>query len=92
AVPFAGKILNNAQACMSSLITDGELKTGFTTVTNVLTSIYFSGSAQGVTVCFLPQSKSQQRDPNAKYDASGVAATGCLSQTSTGSTCYWCSQ
>jgi prepilin-type N-terminal cleavage/methylation domain-containing protein len=79
--------------CLSALIGNNELKSGFTTVTSILNSIIVSGTTNGVTACFQPVSKSQQLDQNDKYNASGVATTGCASQTSGGvTTCYWCSQ
>ncbi len=78
--------------CISPLITEGELKSGFTTVAAVMNGIIVSGSTNGVTACFLPTSKSQMRDPNTRYTLSGVITAGCVSEASTGvSTCYWCS-
>ncbi len=82
-----------AVGCLNVLITDGELKQGFTTVTSILNQILISGTTNGVTSCFDPQSKSQDRDLNTKYNNVGVPTTGCVSQTAGGSTtCYWCSQ
>lgn len=82
-----------ATGCLNALIADGELKSGFTTVTSILTSIVVSGTTNGVTACFDPQSKSQDRDPNTKFNSAGVAVAGCVAQTAGGSTtCYWCSQ
>ena len=82
-----------ATGCLNALISDGELKSGFTTVTSILTSIVVSGTTNGVTACYDPQSKSQDRDLNTKFNISGVATTGCVSLTAGGSTtCYWCSQ
>lgn len=91
--PTAAVLGDAAMAgCLNSLISDGELKTGFTTVTSLINSIIVSGGTNGVTACFLPQSKSQQRDPNTKYLADGTVTTGCASQTAGGvTTCYWCS-
>ncbi len=82
-----------ATGCLTALISDGELKAGFTTVTSILNSILVSGTTNGVTSCFLPQSKSQQRDLNTKYNSAGTAIAGCISQTAGGvTTCYWCAQ
>lgn len=82
-----------ATGCLNALVTDGELKPGFTTVTSILNQIVISGTTNGVTACFDPQSKSQDRDLNTKYNSVGVATTGCVSQTAGGIiTCYWCSQ
>src|SRR3989338_7550663 len=46
-----------ATGCLNALISDGELKSGFTTVTSILTSIVVSGTTNGVTACYDPQSK-----------------------------------
>ncbi len=82
----------SVNGCLTDLVSDGELKAAFTTATSVLQNITISGTATSVTACFLPQSKSQQRDLNTKYSVSGTMTTGCISQTSGGSTsCYWCS-
>ncbi|MBI3984608.1 MAG: prepilin-type N-terminal cleavage/methylation domain-containing protein [Candidatus Levybacteria bacterium] len=86
--------LSDASAinCLTTLIADGELKGGFTTATNVLNQVQFFGGSNEVTACFLPESKSQQRDPNTKYNASGVLTTGCAGQSGgTATNCYWCS-
>lgn len=99
--PAAGNPANTISAltlggnmgCVTALINDGELKAGFTTVTSILNSIIISGTTNGATACFLPQSKSQQRDLNTKFSNAGIATTGCTSQTAGGlTTCYWCSQ
>jgi prepilin-type N-terminal cleavage/methylation domain-containing protein len=83
--------LNNFQNCLQTLIYDGEIKSSFTNVTNVLQSLYVSGSSNSVTVCFIPSSKSQKNDPNTKWNASGsTTVAGCPNPTS--NTCYWCSQ
>lgn len=82
-----------ASGCLGLLIADGEIKPGFTTVTNVLAKIIVSGSSNGVTACFQPESKAQQRDLNTKYTILGVETTGCVSQPGgSATTCYWCSQ
>lgn len=73
------------------LITDGELKTAFTTATSVTKNILVSGGTNSAVVCFKPESKSQQKDQNTKFNSSGVDATGCKSFTPAGtSDCYWC--
>lgn len=85
--------LDSQTGCLNALISDGELKTGFTTVTSILTSIYINGTTNGATACFQPVSKSQQRDANTKYAQSGALTTGCTSQAGGSSTsCYWCAQ
>lgn len=76
----------------NTIIGDGELKSGFTTVTSILSSILVTGSSNAVTACFQPASKSQQADANTKYSATGTITSGCISQGGTISSCYWCSE
>ena len=93
-----GVALTSAQmtSCLNALVTDGELKSGFTTVTTVLSTILVAGDSVGATACFQPISKSQQRDANTKYllnAGSFVASNTCISQAGgIVTTCYWCSQ
>lgn len=86
--------LAGMQGCLTALIADGEIKSGFTNVTSVLSSIVVSGSSNGVTACFQPQSKAQQRDLNTKYDSTGAVTNGCVGggQGGNTTTCFWCSQ
>ena len=93
-VPTAATLGGNAMSgCLTDLVSDGEIKSGFTTVTSVLSSILISGGTNGVTACFQPQSKAQQRDLNTKFDNTGVGTSGCISQPNGSlTTCYWCSQ
>ena len=91
----SNQALTGAQmtSCLNALVTDGELKTGFTTVSSILGQIVVNGTTNSVTACFQPQSKSQERDSNTKYSNLGVVTSGCVSQTSGGATtCYWCAQ
>jgi prepilin-type N-terminal cleavage/methylation domain-containing protein len=71
--------------CVNGLITDGELKNSFAQATTILQGIRYFGDAAtpGVTACFAPISKSQQRDPNTIYNSSG-ASVGSASGT------HWC--
>lgn len=82
----------NMSGCLYDLVNDGEIQTGFTTVTNILGSIYVNGGSNSLTACFQPSSSAELHDPQTKYNANGTPATGCSSQTSSGSSCYWCSQ
>lgn len=83
-------------ACVNGLIADGELKDGFTTATTITGSIFVSGdvttTGNHAIACFMPQSKSQQRDLNTKYtkDGSTQANGYCVSQGGTHQDCYWC--
>ncbi len=95
----SGTVLSpNAQmeSCTAALISDGELKSSFSTATNILKGIYVTaGANNAVIACFKPVSKSQQKDPNTKYNNLGVAVanptTNCVGYG--GATdCYWCTQ
>lgn len=79
--------------CMSALVSDGEIKAAFTTVTSVLSSIIITGTDTDITACFLPLSKAQRSDPNTKFDKFGNPIpnpTSTCGPTSTA--CYWCSE
>lgn len=83
--------------CLTDLVNDGEIKAAFTTATGILSSIIITGGTDSVTACFLPTSKSGQRDQNARYTASGTLASpansclGASSPASGATACYWCS-
>lgn len=78
----------------------GELKPDFLSLagSDNLGKIYVTstgdtatGKPNTVTVCFEPESKSFRAEANAKFtNAGSVIDTGCLSQTSNGSACFWC--
>ena len=80
--------------CVNILIEDGELKTQFADATNITQGIIANGTDNSMRVCYQPQSKSQQRDINTKYDFDGSlqpAGTCKSDTTSPGVTdCYWC--
>jgi len=81
--------------CIDALITEGELKSGFKNSTNVLKTINITGGSTAITMsaCYLPTSKTGQKDLNAKYTISGGPGTTCKSYTPAGSTdCYVCLQ
>jgi prepilin-type N-terminal cleavage/methylation domain-containing protein len=79
---------------ISTLVTAGELKNRFAQLagTSNLAKIYVnSTSAENMQVCFRPESKSFQIDPNTIYAADGSTAANCISQVGqTGSPCYYC--
>ncbi len=83
--------------CLTDLVNDGEIKAAFTTATGILSSIIITGGTNSVTACFLPTSKSGQRDQNARYTASGTLAApansclGGVGATTGATACYWCS-
>lgn len=79
------------------LVGAGELKNNFMNLagTGNLAKIYVSSTAQeSVAVCYKPESKGFQIDPNTIYGSDGVGATGCKSQSTTGggTDCYYCIQ
>lgn len=87
-----------ATDCLGALIDDGELKGGFTSVSNILAKIKVSSGegkdpVNSVVACFQPASKSQAKSPDCKYNAMGVETTGLTHDPSVTSTlCYWCAQ
>ena len=87
--------LNSMSTCLSTLIAEGELKSGFTTATGILSKIFANESQGNMTMCFKPASKSGQKDPNAKYSSPAAAAGGSScpgGSANTGNACYWCTQ
>lgn len=84
---------STAQPCLTALISQNEIKPGFTSATSIIQEIVVSGGANSVIACFKPKSKSQQSDPNTRYDASGNPTSGCASTAGqSGTYCYWCAQ
>lgn len=93
---LSGVALSNLSNCVSTLVSEGELKQSFTNSSNLNQAIITNpnpqtGSAQDVIACFLPLSSSQQRDANTKYTQTGAAGASCKSQGGTND-CYWCAQ
>jgi len=87
--------LNTSGAeCVEALVADGELKTQYTTATNITKEILVFGDSNTVTACYKPQSKSGQRDINTKYGADGVVttSTACKSMPSGIDDCNYCSE
>lgn len=97
----AGASPTNMTQCLKDLIAEGELKASFTTATNITKNIVVSGIGDpvtsgagsiGATACYVPQSKSGQKNQNTRYNEVGAVTTGCKSMTSSGGiNCYWCS-
>ena len=96
----SGAALSTAQmiGCTGALISDGELKTSFSTATNILKNINITGGANNAVIgCFIPVSKSQLKDQNTKYNITGTPyatpTTTCKGWGGSGVTdCYWCTQ
>ncbi len=83
-----GSTLGN---CVTAMVLQSELKPSFTTATAALNKIILNADTDNnVTMCFIAKSKSQQRNQNSKYTQDAKPATNCLSQTNTGTACYWC--
>lgn len=83
-------------SCVQTLISDNELKPGYITATSILSKIYanFTAGTKTLTVCFQPDSKSQQNDANTKYNSDGSTNGGTknCATTATNNGCFWCTQ
>lgn len=83
---------------VDTLVAAGELKNNFMNLAgtgNMARVFVSSTSTEHVAVCYQPESKGFQLDPNTIYDISGGTSyiTSCKSQTSAGGTdCYYCIQ
>lgn len=83
--------------CVTALINDSELKDAFSGATGILKEIYvtYDAATQEMIGCFRPQSVSQRRDPNTKFnqDGSDVATPTTDCEGYGGATqCYWCTR
>lgn len=88
--------LSSLTTCITTLVTEGELKQSFLNANNLNTAIVTNpnpqtGNVADTIVCFQPKSDSQQRDSNTRYAQNGAAGTSCKSQGGTNN-CYWCAQ
>jgi len=81
---------------VAKLVAAGELKDKFFELAGAATlgKIYVTATdPTHFSVCFEPESKSFQNDPNTMYSQTGEPLTGtCKSQTSTGISCSFCIQ
>ncbi len=96
-IPLYGGASNTAATnCLQGLIADGELKTGFTTVTDTLKAIYVSSNevdaTNTVVACFKPQSKSQAKDANCKFNQDGTPNATATHTPGDPNECYWCAE
>jgi len=91
----SGNPITASDCITSALIGDSELKSSYGLDTGDLSKIYVTydntNNANQVIGCFLPSSKSQQKDANTKFDKFGVAQSGCQSQGGA-TACYWCTR
>jgi prepilin-type N-terminal cleavage/methylation domain-containing protein len=98
ATTVSSQNLNGADASryIDEVITSGELKTDFKALagsTRLDSIIMYAPSADNLTVCFQPASKSFQVDPNTKWTSEGSDYTGttyCKSETGGTHDCWWC--
>ncbi len=82
---------------VTALQNAGELKTNFISLagTGNLAKIFVTSTgAEHISVCFSPESKGFQIDPNTVYNKSSGPATDCKSGTGDSATadCYYCIQ
>jgi prepilin-type N-terminal cleavage/methylation domain-containing protein len=80
--------------CITQLITEGELKSGFSGLSG-LTSLYATNPAASPSttmVCFLPQSNAEQRDTNTIYNQDGTSGGNACITKGGATACYWCAQ
>lgn len=93
---FSAVALSTLGTCMTTLVSEGEIKQGFTTF-NGLPKIFvtepnpLTSRQNDIVACFKPVSKSQQKEASTKYNQDGSTGVNCKS---TGGTvdCYWCAQ
>ena len=80
--------------CLQVLVSEGELKSSFTTASGILTGLTLNETGGNMTLCYKPLSKSQKRDANTKFDADGTphatCAGGATNPVDPASTCFWC--
>lgn len=85
-------------ATVTTLVNAGELKNNFMNLagTGNLGKIYVTSTSQeSIAVCYMPESKGFQIDPNTIYDQSGgTSIATCKSGTGAGATsnCWYCIQ
>ncbi len=88
--------MSSLTGCITTLITDGELKQSFLNSNNLNSAVVTNpnpqtGNTADTVVCFQPKSESQQRESNTRYTQNGSAGASCKSQGGTNN-CYWCAQ
>lgn len=94
---LSGVTMNNLTGCLTTLVSEGELKQGFSNSPN-LSSVSVTnpnpqtGGATDMIVCFMPKSKAQQKDANTRFTATGANGTSCKSSPGGTNNCYWCAQ
>lgn len=81
-----------ADGCITALTTDGELKSSFTTATNILNQIYVKGTSTNLTACYAPKSRSQRNASDTTNDSLGASLGTATCPNPTSGNCYWCSE
>ncbi len=91
-------------SAIQALMDSGEMKTNFNDIyanskSKVWLTYLYPSTTQSLTVrvCYMPDSKSFQVEPNTKYNQDGTVQTGvgaaaCKSVSGGGANCYWCVQ
>lgn len=97
AVAISGYLntMTDSTETIGELVSSGELKNRFADLagTGNLAKIYLnSPTSENLAVCFRPESKAFQIDPNTVYDLDGNQTTGCKSQTGGTALCWYCIQ
>lgn len=95
----SGRAWTEFSSSITEMVSVGELKNRFQDLagTGNLNKIYFySPTGEAASVCFMPESKSFQAEPNTVYDVSGQTSAGygasCKGGGGTSTTCYFCVQ
>lgn len=92
--PLGGTGSTQMTNCIKALTDENELKQAFgsSTVLPDLFVTYNSGTNE-IIGCFKPESKSQQKDINTKFNRDGTENTvkDCTSSAATNG-CYWCTK
>ena len=100
AVPAATRVSNVTATtafndCLTTLTTEGELKSTFQTQYGILNKLYITettpagSTATSVAVCYDPESKSESKRPETKFSQN---PTGLACDPATSTLCYWCAQ
>ncbi len=95
----SGPVYPAFTSSIAELVTVGELKTRFQDLAgtgNLSKLKVYSPTSETISVCFMPESKSFQADPNTIYDASAGTSTGygtsCKGAGGTSLSCFFCIQ
>lgn len=94
--PSTGTVYPNYTSAVAELVSVGELKSRFQDLagSSNLAKIYVSSpTSEQLSVCFKPESKAFQEDPNTIYDQTGgTSIPNCKSQGTGGTDCSFCVQ